>query len=927
MENGDKRIIEELNQERQRINALIALSDDVYFEYFIEEDKLVYLLDSKLVPEESRVIANYSDSEFMKGTFLNDETRMLITPLFQGSEKEIHVEFKARSFDGEVHWQQIVARTIYNDEGMPVSVVGKSSRIDEQKEKEESLYKQSTEDSLTGLYNQMTARNMVTNRIRNAQLGKESFLIVCDIDNFKSINDENGHMFGDAVLCFFAGVLKRTFPEAIKGRIGGDEFLIYTDSISKDELVRRLEEVNASLADEYQTSVGKRFLSSSMGVACFSGDVNEYELLFHWADYALYHVKSHGKASYHICDVNCESKHPDLSYLGGKNQGAEARHDELLIRNEEALAFFCVELLDNVKDIYSALKMIFDRTGSYYQLDDILCMQHIDDNMEILHQWDKGKDRSMGERIMDPAVYEWGKLNTDYVDEQGIYICEDISRLTQKEEATRSVMIVSSLGSKEYQYSIIFAIKNRQTDFSKEKDGLHRIANLIFKKLRQNQIEEMENSLREYRLNYDSMTGLPVYNHFVKLAEQTIRSGRERELYFVYTDFSNFQYINEMYGYGAGDEILREYADWLSEKCKGGIVFSRITADNFVGLFSAKDEIEAVENYYELTSSFCEYINKEYELGNLVSASGIYHIEGDEKNMAVILDCANDARKNSKDQRAFCQVSLYNAQIQSENEKRKAIMSGMLTALNNDEFHVYLQPKINVATNKVVGAEALVRWFRQDGTIVSPMDFIEIFESNGFITKMDFCILDKTLEYLRDAIDAGEEVVPISVNFSRRHNDYENFVPSIGKRLARYKVPNELIEVEITESVFMSNLEKLNRNIELLHSMGMRVLIDDFGSGYSSLNVLSSVTADVIKLDKVFLEYLDTQKSKDFIKHFVGLLKQMDLEIVAEGVETKEQLEMLTNAGCDVVQGFYFAKPMPVDKFRAFLKEYNSKSS
>ena len=926
MENGDKRIIEELNQERQRINALIALSNDVYFEYFIDEDKLVFLLDSKLVPEDSRVIANYSRSEFMRDAFLNEETRMLITPLFQGGEKEIHVEFKARSFGGEVHWQQIVARTIYSEDGTPVSVMGKSSRIDEQKEKEENLYRKSTEDSLTGLYNQMTARNMIADRIRNAQLGKESFLIICDIDNFKSINDENGHMFGDAVLCFFAGVLKRTFPEAIKGRIGGDEFLIYSDSISKDELVRRLEEVNASLADEYQSKVGKSFLSSSVGVACFSGDVNEYELLFHWADYALYHVKSHGKASYHICEVNCTSKHPDLSYLGAKNLEAEPRHDELLIRNEEALAFFCVELLDNVKDIYSAMKMIFDRTGSFYQIDDILCMQHIDDTMEILHQWDKGKDRSLGERIMDPTVYEWGKLNTDYVNEQGIYICEDISRLTMKEEATKSVMIVSSLGSKEYQYSIIFAIKNRTTDFSEEKEGLHRIASLIFKKLRQNQIEEMENSLREYRLNYDSMTGLPVYNHFVKLAEQTIRSGRDKDLYFVYTDFSNFQYINEMYGYGAGDEILREYADWLSEKCKGGIVFSRITADNFVGLFSAKDEIEAVENYYELTNSFCEYINSEYELGNLVSASGIYHIDGSEKNMAVILDCANDARKNSKEQRAFCQVSMYNAQIQSENERRKAIMSGMLTALHSDEFRVYLQPKINVNTNKVVGAEALVRWFRQDGTMVSPVDFIEIFESNGFITKMDFCVLDKTLEYLKEAIEIGEEVVPISVNFSRRHNDYENFVPSISKRLARYKVPNELIEVEITESVFMSNLEKLNRNIDLLHSMGMRVLIDDFGSGYSSLNVLSSVTADVIKLDKAFLDYLDSQKSKDFIKHFVGLLKQMDLEIVAEGVETEEQLEMLKKAGCSVVQGYYFAKPMPVDKFRAFLKEYNGKS-
>ena len=150
-------------------------------------------------------------------------------------------------------------------------------------------------------------------------------------------------------------------------------------------------------------------------------------------------------------------------------------------------------------------------------------------------------------------------------------------------------------------------------------------------------------------------------------------------------------------------------------------------------------------------------------------------------------------------------------------------------------------------------------------------------------------------------------------------------MPSIGKRLARYKIPNELIEVEITESVFMSNLEKLNRNIDLLHSMGMRVLIDDFGSGYSSLNVLSSVTADVIKMDKAFLDYIDSQKSKDFIRHFVKLLRQMDLEVIAEGVETKEQLDMLKKADCDVVQGYYYAKPMPVSKFREFLKEYNAK--
>ena len=182
MENGNKRIIEELKREKQRISALVALSNDVYFEYFIAQDKLEFLLDSRLIPEDSKVITDYSNSDFWRNMFLNEETRMLIAPLFRGGEKDIHVEFKARGFKGDTHWYQVTARTIFSEEGQPISVIGKSCRIDEQKEKEATLYKQSTEDSLTGLLNQMTARTMISDRIRNAQLGKESFLIICDFN-------------------------------------------------------------------------------------------------------------------------------------------------------------------------------------------------------------------------------------------------------------------------------------------------------------------------------------------------------------------------------------------------------------------------------------------------------------------------------------------------------------------------------------------------------------------------------------------------------------------------------------------------------------------------------------------------------------------------------------------------------------------------
>ncbi|MBQ7920852.1 MAG: EAL domain-containing protein [Lachnospiraceae bacterium] len=922
MGDGKQKIIDELARQQQRLQAFVELSDDIFFDYYFEDDRIEFLRKENSVTEYVQEIHNYSQVIGEKHGISNLMKDGHIQKLIR--EPEAEFELRVCGSDMQYHWLSILTKAIYDEAGNPISVVGRAQYIDEQKKREEKLARKSREDAMTGLYNQAVVKEIIHDRIRLNMTVAESYLVICDVDNFKNINDEHGHMFGDAVLVFFAEELKRLFPEEVIGRIGGDEFLLLVENHTREEMDDKLQELNKSLNSRYKDADGKIQISASIGVAAFDKDVKDYQTLFKWADYSLYQVKNMGKANYYISRVFSYSDLPDSSYLSNKKDSDERhRSNEPLVRNEEALCLFCVELLENVKDVSSALKMICDGICNFYDLDDVFCVEHYGEHKNITYQWNSKGKHDIMDKLHRTGVYEWNVL-CDVTDEEGVKIFEDIQMTGVDTGEARSVMIVLTKAWSNCRYSIVFA-SNQKRDFAKERAALFRISQLIFTRLRHYHIEQMEKNLQEYRMNFDATTGLPAYSHFVKLAEEYFATYGFKDAYFTYMDFSNFQYINEMYGYEAGDDILKSFAEWLKKELPGVIDFSRVTSDHFVGICLGGEGKEMVDIIYDVTNQFCEETNAKYGLANLVISTGLYKITGQESGLSIIMDFANEARKHAKVQKAFSQVALYDRNIHEQNEQKKAVLASMVSALNNEEFYAYLQPKISIATGKIVGAEALVRWIRKDGTIIPPLHFVDIFEGNGFITKVDFCVLDRVLVYLKEALQTGEEIVPISVNFSRRHNEYEEFVPSIFRHLNRHGVPGELLEVEITESVFMSNLEKLNQNIEKLHEGGVVVSIDDFGSGYSSLNVLSSVTADVIKLDKEFLHYIDKQQSYDFVKHLIGLMKHMGASVLAEGVETQVQLDMLRDAGCDMAQGYYFAKPMPIEEFRKFLKEFNGK--
>ena len=930
----DRRLEEttkELQREREKLMAVIRMSGDLIFEYDIAKDQMHYA-----GPEEGslycgQITEGYTEQLLREVDNRTDAVEQQLAEALHSGKPDICIELCKTDEEGNPHWMKVIGQTFYNEKKEPERVLGKVCDIDAQKKKERELQEKSQRDSLTGLLNHSTIKQQITHRLQKMKRGQVGYLIVLDVDSFKKINDTNGHLFGDAVLCSFADEMNKLFPDALKGRIGGDEFVCYVEDMPREELEEKLGQLNRCMSDRYDDDKTGLHISCSLGAAVTDGTVTDYNLLIRWADAALYQVKSREKGAYDLLEVKEGVALPGQSYLDSEeNKDDEIVHKEAQFENAEDLVLFCMDLLENVPNLTSALKVISERTCSFFNIDDMICVEVNEAGPSIRYQWNREEKKNFVKRILHPGVFEWDRIRKR-ADESGAAIYRQSETPNIYKEEAESVMIVMSTASKGLKASVIFSDRHTDRTWEEEKNALCRISHQIFNRLRMLKNAEKDQRELNRKLNYDALTGLPVYNKFVDKLEAYMAANGKTGLYFVSSDFSNFQYVNEMYGYEVGDRILHDFAVALQEKCQEGVLFCRVTSDHFVGVLKEDSVEDARQAYLTFTNSFVKRINSRYDQCNLVIATGLYEITENDWSVSSMMDNANEARKQCKTQKVDSAVEIYTDKIRRDLENTRTIVSGMVSAYNNKEFHAYLQPKVSLHTGKVVGAEALVRWIKADGTMVMPGKFIDIFERNGFITKVDFAILDQVMEYLRDALAQGEEVVPISVNFSRRHNEYADFVPNILKRLKDYKVPGNLLEVEVTESVFMSDLNKLTNNLETLRDRGVEISVDDFGSGYSSLNLLSKVAVDTVKLDKQFLD--DTMNSEreetalTIIKYLTKMLRHLGFKVLAEGVETSEQLEMLRLADCDIVQGYFYAKPMPIGEFRTFLQEFNERDN
>lgn len=432
-----------------------------------------------------------------------------------------------------------------------------------------------------------------------------------------------------------------------------------------------------------------------------------------------------------------------------------------------------------------------------------------------------------------------------------------------------------------------------------------------------------------FTVKYDAITYLWTRQHFEQEATKLIKHNKNSKFMLVECDIKNFKFINQNYGIKEADKLIRFYSKLLYKATKElhGII-GRGYADHFYILAkiqSSKKTMTTVKKQIDEISKEIKKFEKPF-----FPKYGIAFLKPGTKNKDITIESliaqASFAKSTIK-YNHLKSFSIYNSKLLDKMNEENIIENSMEDALKNKEFFVLYQPKISLSTEKIVGAEALVRWNSSKLGFLTPDKFIPLFERNGFITKLDYYVYDEVFSFLDNMIERGDEPIPISVNMARNHDKPQKFIHDFMEIFNRHKVPAKYIQLELIERSFMSS-ETMNEIIDSLHKKGFSVAMDDFGSGESSLNVISKIPVDVLKFDREFLlsstnknGELDKKTAK-FIEILVELSKSLEKETVFEGVETKAQRDFLKSINCDQAQGYFYSKPLSEQEFLKFVKSH-----
>ena len=458
----------------------------------------------------------------------------------------------------------------------------------------------------------------------------------------------------------------------------------------------------------------------------------------------------------------------------------------------------------------------------------------------------------------------------------------------------------------------VTALAHGATDFVpkpyRPKVILHRIASIIH-------LQETAAMINQFQ--YDRLTRLYSKEFFFQKAHEILARNPDKEYNIVCSNIVNFKLYNDTFGIPAGDRLLRNFAAGLTESLGGEGISCRYSADRFACLQERGRETAQCTIFSRMRkSSVAE------TLRNVEVKWGIYEIVDRNLPMEYMCDRAMLAADSIKG-RYNRSIAVYDDTLRRKLLREQSITSCMESALADNQFTVYFQPKYRVSDSRLCGAEALVRWIHPEWGFMSPGEFIPLFEKNGFISKLDQFVWERTCQMLRQWQDKGYPPLPVSVNVSRADIYQPDLADCLQNLTKKYGVDPKLLHLEITESAYTENSKQIITAVDQLRARGFIVEMDDFGSGYSSLNMLSQLRLDVLKLDMQFIRNETSQNSnRGIMRLMVEMAHRMNLSVVAEGVETRLQLDRLQEIGCDYVQGYLFSKPLPQEDFDALLSRF-----
>ncbi len=1052
--------IRELESKNAELERMLKVEHEKYkiiadntniglWEYDIKCKKLDQFkkLDGKW-SDSNLIIENYRESIKSWGLIYPDDMPVFDAYCDSMDNGDPHFEYDLRAItdDYSFRWLRYTGSTVYDKNGKPIKVVGKTLDVTKEKTDRADLVRKANQDPLTHLSNKAYTKELSENFLMKNGGSAGILLFIIDIDFFKNINDRWGHLYGDYVLESFSTLLKGNFSAGdVVGRIGGDEFLVLCPEVNNAE--ESAPKIAQRLLDKAANMVlkdGKR-ISISIGAAVYPKHGHTYEALYRCADIALYQAKRSGKNRYAIYS-RAATYDTNIGETSRKQSDEQIKSSEpnvkYLINIDKELLDFSFDTISRAENFDDAVLSIFTEIGKYFDLDRISVLINDFEHHKLLcpYYWNsKSADQSAHEALIKFCGEYWDRIECRYYSGEQyykFYISDERQDDIHSSDEFKAAGIKSMLQFPVFDGEQIIGVVTFEVhkEERKWKDGVTATLSSITKMitsymLRLHSRDELENELlyteaaldaqqlsyyvvdpNTYVLNYvskyanllfpqihtgakcynavmgrstpcsncplnginknkptytletysekydkwlsmtaasinkkgseeylvacndvtafiervtsrDQLTGVLTYETF-KAKALKLMLEHHHKYSIVLVGIKDFAGINDVFGYEVGDEVLKCAARQFRSILTEYELLGRIKGDDFILLMDSEGKFSPNDRLNHACISLEIILREKYPKMNISCIGGSYKDEDSDYSISKEIDKANRAKHKaaehfSKSNHNFVE---YDKDIDSQVKEERAIERVMVSSLVKRQFQVYLQPKVNMLDETIGGAEALVRWIAPDGSFVPNGKFIPLFEKNGFIIELDKFVYNEIFSRMHEWLEQGKKVPIISMNVSRLHLFDEEFPEYLNGLVEKYQIPHDLVEIEITESVFFDNIERLIAIISKLQKMGFVISMDDFGTGYSTLSLMKSMPVDIIKIDgSFFLKSTLDEKNKAIISSIIHLSKSLNFKVVAEGIETREQALYIKSENVDYAQGFLYYRPMPMDDFAKLI--------
>ena len=764
-------------------------------------------------------------------------------------------------------------------------------------------------DSLTG------AKSKYALVEREEQIDKEiadgkdlSFAVaVFDLNDLKFVNDRLGHATGDQYLLDSANMIRAFFKESELYRYGGDEFVLiingdeYNDRRTLFDAFKKQTDKNASTGNPVTAAGFSDYLP---------GKDNTFHAVFARADQRMYIAKKELKEIGKLDISKLGSKKNDMTlYRKFIQEEIMKQKDGKHSTNNRRLSFYKSFYLN---EECSLIDMLTNSSA-----DEVMEVNAIDDTFKQFYRVD-GKYFVPSVQSSYREAYKFAVDHMVHPDDKKIYA--DFMNPDNFLERIRKNSI-PNFGVEQFRYKL--------------QDGDYRYVEQVVIAGQENSIPEgcfriyvfdvhnyvaRQNGFISYDKDVisrdrDSVTNLLLEKDFFTIGQDVIDDHPDYNWCLISIDIKHFRFFGQWYGREASNLLLARIGAFFAEnESKYGGLSGYFGKDNFAMLMPY-DEKKVDVLYDELRDVIVSYSST----AGFTPIFGIAMIEKGLSLLDAFDQAAIAANKAKKD--IATRICIYTYEMQFIAQKESQLLSEYMEAFKNNEITFFLQPQCRISSKKIVGAEALARWVKKDGSMVSPGLFVPVLEKYGFIPNLDIYVWEQACMTIRRWLDEGRNVVPISLNVAREDFFVFDVAQYFIDLASKYQIPHNLIKIEITESSYVEATELVEKTAEKLHDNGFLILMDDFGSGYSSLNMLGSIDIDAIKLDMNFLHFdgKDYEKAIHVLESVINMAKVMALPIIMEGVEKKEHCDFVESLGCRYIQGYYFYQPMPIDEFEKLI--------